>query len=283
VNGPHQGAWVSLESGEDWFLHFQDRGAYGRIVHLQPLEWREDGWPIIGTVGAASAPGTPVAGGPMPRVANTITTASPSLQTTDEFSAGMLGLQWQWQANPMPAWGAVDSTAGQLRLFAQPLAAPARNLWDAPNLLMQKFPAEQFEATTQLSSSSANHGDRFGVVVFGLDYAWLGVQRTDSGWELVSARVRDADKGTPESLDELQRLEAAALRIRLRVSAGGIVRFAYSVADAPFVELPDTFTAREGKWVGAKFGVFASRNGAPVAKETPGLLKVNYVRVKPLQ
>ena len=30
VNGPHQGAWVDTPTGEDWFLHFQDVGAYGR-------------------------------------------------------------------------------------------------------------------------------------------------------------------------------------------------------------------------------------------------------------
>lgn len=39
--GLHQGAWV-----DDWFIHFQDRGAYGRVVHLQPLKWVND-WPEI--------------------------------------------------------------------------------------------------------------------------------------------------------------------------------------------------------------------------------------------
>ena len=30
INGPHQGGWVHTAEGEDWFLHFQDKGAYGR-------------------------------------------------------------------------------------------------------------------------------------------------------------------------------------------------------------------------------------------------------------
>lgn len=47
VNGPHQGAWVDTPSGEDWFFHFQDVGAYGRLVHLQPMKWVND-WPVIG-------------------------------------------------------------------------------------------------------------------------------------------------------------------------------------------------------------------------------------------
>ena len=33
--------------GEDWFLHFQDKHAYGRVVHLQPAKWVND-WLVIG-------------------------------------------------------------------------------------------------------------------------------------------------------------------------------------------------------------------------------------------
>ena len=47
VNGPHQGAWVDTPNGEDWFLHFQDKHAYGRVVHLQPAKWVND-WLVIG-------------------------------------------------------------------------------------------------------------------------------------------------------------------------------------------------------------------------------------------
>ena len=55
VNGPHQGGWVRTPSGEDWFLHFQQRGAYGRVVHLQPMRWGADGWPVLGDDGAPVA------------------------------------------------------------------------------------------------------------------------------------------------------------------------------------------------------------------------------------
>lgn len=56
VNGPHQGGWVRTAAGEDWFLHFQQRGAYGRVVHLQPMRWdHADGWPVIGDDGAPVA------------------------------------------------------------------------------------------------------------------------------------------------------------------------------------------------------------------------------------
>ena len=50
INGPHQGGWVHTKFGEDWFLHFQDKEAYGRVVHLQPVDW-SSGWPIMGKKG----------------------------------------------------------------------------------------------------------------------------------------------------------------------------------------------------------------------------------------
>ncbi len=59
INGPHQGAWVELKSGESWFIHFQDRAAFGRIVHLQPVAWRDD-WPVIGVDADGDGKGEPV-------------------------------------------------------------------------------------------------------------------------------------------------------------------------------------------------------------------------------
>ena len=59
INGPHQGGWVELKSGENWFVHFQDRGAYGRVVHLQPIKWTDD-WPVMGNDKDKSGKGEPV-------------------------------------------------------------------------------------------------------------------------------------------------------------------------------------------------------------------------------
>ena len=40
INGPHQGGYVELESSS-LVCDLQDRIAYGRIVHLQPVHWVE--------------------------------------------------------------------------------------------------------------------------------------------------------------------------------------------------------------------------------------------------
>src|SRR5947209_3838977 len=60
INGPHQGAWVETESGQSWFLHFQDKRAYGRVVHLQPMKWVDD-WPVIGADPDGNGKGEPLA------------------------------------------------------------------------------------------------------------------------------------------------------------------------------------------------------------------------------
>lgn len=301
VNGPHQGAWVALDSGDDWFLHFQDRGAYGRVVHLQPMRWRDDGWPVIGAAVPQDTTGQPVPSAPMPRVGAGISegdvrpAAGPGLQTTDEFDAGVPGMQWQWQGNPQSLW-VMAGAPGVLTLVAQPLTGAARNLWDAPNLLLQKFSGSRFTVTTQLSVKEGRVGDRAGLVVFGLDYAWIGVERTPTGWQLVSARVADADRGTPERLDTLvTALVPAAIpnaasgaptntspsvQLRVAVADSAVTRWAYSVNGGAFVDLPMPFQAREGKWVGAKVGIFATAAAVPTAG-SPLQARFNYVRVKP--
>ena len=113
VNGPHQGAWVDTPAGEDWFLHFQDRGAFGRVVHLQPMAWHDD-WPVIGLDADGDGTGEPVLTYRKPHVSRSAPIAVP--QTSDAFDRPKLGLQWQWNANPQPAWFSLSARAGFLRL-----------------------------------------------------------------------------------------------------------------------------------------------------------------------
>ena len=101
INGPHQGAWVTTQTGEDWFLHFQDRYAYGRIVHLQPMKWEND-WPVMGEDYDGNGIGEPVATYKKPNVGKSYPVQVP--QTSDEFDDTTLGLQWQWQSNFKDSW-----------------------------------------------------------------------------------------------------------------------------------------------------------------------------------
>ncbi|HVZ63002.1 MAG TPA: glycoside hydrolase 43 family protein [Lacunisphaera sp.] len=259
VNGPHQGAWVDTPAGADWFVHFQDKGAYGRVVHLEPMTWRDD-WPVIGEDPDDDGRGQPVLVHAKPALPSQ-PFAEPA--TSDEFDAPALGAQWQWQANPDAAWYSLMAAPGRLRLFAQPEPKPG-NLYDAPFLLLQKFPAEEFTVTTKLSLDAKAEGDGAGLIVFGFDYAWLGLKRIGGAVHLVLATRSEAAKGAPQVEQVLAAAPAAEAFLRVTVRTDAKCRFAFSVDGSQFVPVGDgDFPASPDRWVGAKVGIFAAgSNGA---------------------
>ena len=269
VNGPHQGALVDTPVGEWWFLHFQDKPAYGRIVHLQPVVWQDD-WPLMGTgVITGDAKGEPV---PVHLKPSLPTQPIVAPATTDEFDGAQLAPQWQWQANPGAGWHSLTARPGSLRLYAQPGPRPG-NLYDAPHLLMQKFPAPEFTVTATLDFAPKADGDSAGLIVFGCDYAWLGLQCRNGRTALVLAICREAAGGNAQEEHEFP-LPAGSrpLQLRVTVRAGGLCQFACSTDGKTFTPASPLFTATAGRWVGAKVGLFAA--GAPGASADFGWLRL---------
>jgi beta-xylosidase len=171
INGPHQGSLVDTQTGEWWFVHFQDKGAYGRIIHLQPVAWK-DNFPVMGNNDKNDC-GEPVLSYNKPNVGKSFSIETP--QESDDFNSGKLGLQWQWHANPGQAWG-FPSRNGYLRLYGQYFPEDYINFWDVPNLLLQKFPAPEFSATSKVSATLINEGDKAGFIVMGMDYSYIVVR-----------------------------------------------------------------------------------------------------------
>ncbi|HEX2094043.1 MAG TPA: glycoside hydrolase 43 family protein [Longimicrobiaceae bacterium] len=279
VNGPHQGGYVELENGEGWFVHFQDREAYGRIVHLQPVAWKDD-WPVMGHDPDGDGTGEPVLEYRMPDVGATHSPVVP--QTTDEFEDARPGLQWQWAAHYRESWFSLADRRGWLRLRAQPMPHGAANLWPVPNLLLQMLPAPEFQATTRISFAGAAAGERAGLVVTGMDYAWLGVERTAGGVELVQARAVDAPQGAPETVS--QRIPVSSPELYLRVTVENpeghqaLCRFWYSLDGRRFQPVGPPFPARPGRWIGARVGLFALR---PAGSPAGGHADFEFFRIGP--
>jgi beta-xylosidase len=259
INGPHQGAWVDTPAGENWFLHFQDANAYGRVVHLQPLAWTDDGWPKLGKPNARGG------GEPVLTHAKPAQLASPplGLATSDNFSGPKLGLQWQWEANPQPTWASLSARANTLRLECVPLRQ--RSLWHAGNLLLQKFPAPSFEVTVGLEFAAEAEGDRAGLVVFGYDYAWIGLRRDGDRLSVVYATCPNAHEGRDEHDLAVTSTTTTKIELRVTVSADARCEFAYRIGTTPFIAIAASFQARPAKWVGAKVGLFASAKEKPSA------------------
>lgn len=271
TNGPHQGAWVRTQNGSDWFFHFQDKRAYGRIVHLQPMYWLND-WPVIGEDSNNTGTGGPILTHSKP-VPGKFAIKTPA--TSDEFSAPKLGFQWQWNANWKTDWYSLTARKGHLRLFSviDESYSRRKNLWDTPSLLLQKLPAEKFIVATALDTSNLQAGDSAGLIMYGFDYQWLGVRANATGQEILLMRCEKADANCQEQMLASIPLSQKTIQLQMRVGENGKTQFAYSLNHNAFTDIGTPFTATMGRWVGAQMGLFSlGENGGSFAD-------VDYFRV----
>jgi beta-xylosidase len=253
INGPHQGAWVETPRGESWFVHFQDAGPYGRVVHLQPLKWISD-WPVIGIDQDGDGKGEPVITFKKPALDKSWPVCTPV--ESDEFNEIKPGLQWQWQANPKSWWSFLSGPSGILRLYAVPLPESFVNFFDVPNLYLQKFPARKFTVTTKLTFRPRFDGEKAGVIIMGADYAYLSVSQENGKTYLSQTICTGADKKSSEKEGEPYPLKEKTIYIRIQVADNAICTFSYSINGNDFLQVGEVFTARPGRWIGAKAGLF---------------------------
>ena len=285
INGPHQGGWVDTPAGESWFLHFQDKGAYGRVLHLNPMKWVND-WPVIGVDKDGDGCGDPVGRYRKPKTDKTYPIETPV--ESDEFDTRKLGLQWEWHANYQDVFG-FTTNMGYARIYGHELSPHFKNFWEVPNLLMQKFPAEEFTATAKLKVSAKDDGQLSGLIIMGWDYSWIGVEKQGEKFLLKQAVCKDAEQGNLEQVSTLAVLEPSRkfeaglfpnyereIYIRVHVGKGAYCRFSYSLDGKKFTEAGTLFKARQGKWIGAKVGMFSV---TPHGKER-GWVDVDWFRVE---
>ena len=294
INGPHQGAWVDTPTGEDWFFHFTDVGAYGRLLCLEPMKWVND-WPVIGQAKKGAEWGEPVTQYKKPNVGKTYPICTPV--ESDEFDGMVLGPQWQWQANYNEKWAYFAGDKGFVRLYSHPVSNDYKSLWDVPNLLLQKTPAPNFSATTKITFSPIEKykGEKTGFVVMGLDYAALTVENTESGLKLSQVECKKADKGNTEKENASVSLKKNIFYLRADISTDGskisksegghdlVVKcqFYYSTDNKKFEKLGNEFQVKEGKWIGAKVGVFCTRPN--IKTNDGGWADVDWFRIEPLK
>lgn len=276
INGPHQGAWVDTpDSKEHWFIHFQDKGPYGRVINLEPMEWNEDGWPVIGIDKNGYGRGNPVRTYKKPNVGKTYPVTTPA--DSDDFNSTTLGLQWQWNGNPQPLWYFCDAENSMLRLFSHH-TSDAVNLYDVPNVLMQKFPNEDFTATAKvffhprMKNGETMVGEKGGIAVMGKNFATLALESREDGTFLVQTDCFGADKGNDEMENSVVRLNTngpvwlqAVVRMtgkknpKAKSDYKCAVTFRYSFDGKKFTDIGSPMDVREGQWIGAKIGVFCTR------------------------
>jgi beta-xylosidase len=284
INGPHQGAWVHTKFGEDWFLHFQDKEAYGRVVHLQPVTWK-DNWPVMGVDKDGDYCGEPVTTYRKPKTSGKVQVVNPA--ESDEFSDTRLGLQWQWHANYNETFG-MPTAFGSYRVYTHKVSEKFQNLWEVPNLLLQKTPADKFTATTKIRFTSKDQNQTGGLLMMGLDYSGLVVKRVGNDFQLLQISCKSADKGKPQTeqliatlkptaVDQIDYQPGTHIDIYMRMSVNdGKMHFSYSLDGKKYTKCGTEFTMREGKWIGAKIGFVAYEPGQ---KTNRGWIDADWFRV----
>ena len=276
INGPHQGAWIDTPDGnEDWFIHFQDKGPYGRVVHLQPMTWNNDGWPVIGVDPDGDGKGEPVKEYRKPNVGSSVAKNNPV--ENDEFDNVELGKQWQWKGNPNALWYFCDANNSQLRLFSQKTSESGR-LYDASNLLLQKFPAENFTATTKVefmprvNNGKIMPGERAGLVIAGYNLGAIQLVSREDGIYLSEVESLKSNKGGKENETASLKLDENKpiyLRVNVKMTSKKPTQkedykceaiFSYSFDGKKFTTFGKPLQVTEGHWIGAKVGLFCLRD-----------------------
>jgi beta-xylosidase len=276
TNGPHQGALVETQTGENWFIHFQDRGAYGRITHLQPVKWVND-WPVIGIDKDGDGKGEPVLHFKKPNVGKIYPIVTP--EESDEFNNNQPGLQWQWHANPDIRWAAQIPNSGFLRFFALRRPQASKNFWDVPNLFLQKLPAPDFTATTKIKLSTSVEDKKAGLIIMGGDYSYISLKKEKEGFSLGQIICNNADKGGEEKEFDKKILRDSLVFLRVKIiSPNAECNFSYSLDGQKFIPIGRSFLPKPDKWIGAKVGLFC--NG-PYEAKNGGYADVDWFRITP--
>lgn len=249
TNGPHQGALVSVYN-KDYFIHFQDKGAYGRIPHLQPVQWI-CGFPMMGEYNEEKKLYQPVLSYQKPVNSN----EQVSDIYSDDFDNG-LNNTFQWNCN-------IDKTNysfeknGYLRLFAKKGYDDTHSVLLSDNLLTQKFPNDNFTVTTKLELNLEKLGDKCGYGILSDSYSTIEVTKTKNGYaisHLFGEFIRET-RDVAEYYVELREENINEIYLRVNVSNindEAVCTFSYSFDSENFVQFNNTHIATTSTWVGAK-------------------------------
>lgn len=268
INGPHQGALVDAPDGSLWFVHFQSRGCYGRVIHLQPVAWGADGWPVIGIPNTQGDPewGQPTLLHAKPAVSAPC--APCSLQASDDFSGDTLALQWQFMGAWREDFYSLHKNRDHLRLYARMLPETADPvLWHCPQTLTQKFISPCFDARVTLVFDGLQSGDQAGLSVMGGQYAYAAVRSHGAGRVLLLVSSQGEGDTRSEQILFSQPLPDGLKELGLGVhvqpegngqgETNALATFSFGQPGKPFQPLGDPYRVGRHTWVGAKLGLFA--------------------------
>ncbi len=273
IHGPHQGGWVTDTAGDSWFLHFEDRYAWGRVCHLEPVSWTEDGWCIIGEDPDGDGIGQPVLKYRTPAGKSGTGTGVSAMETATGFTGTAIPLNWQWEANPKYFWAMPNPSEGCLRMQCVKHPEGWKSLRDTPNILCEKVTGPETDFSAKLVFRPSYPGDRCGVILTGEDYSTM--EMVYDGEKTVLRRVTSLlEDGNLEKASDALTVEGGpyfTLHVKVKIYGDCMVRFSYSLDGKKYRQLGEEFKAKAGKWIGAKLGFFAT---AEIMKNDGGTVDI---------
>ena len=279
TNGPHQGAWVRTPNGDDYFIHFQDKGLYGRIIHLQPMRWEND-WPIIGKKVEGEDYGEPVTAGEVNITQNAAveTKTDLSLQASDDFASEKMSLIWQFMGNHRDDFYSLTENKGAMTL---PSINPNNDtgviIYERPNVLTQKIVTPFFDALVALDFASLHNNEQAGLLIVGGNYASIVVKKDETGKASLDIILGESENGRMEEvvteLLNVSDMKKIYLTIGLHKSANNpeaktinpiaitpehlefVIGYSLDGVDYKYVDTD--FFPKDQTWVGSKLGIFS--------------------------
>lgn len=237
--GIHQGGWVA-----DSFVCFQERTAYGRILHLLDVKMK-DGWPMM-SLGKRDKP------------QSLVYQASP----------------YQWHTNYQESFGFPLTSVSPLypnamRIYGYNVSPRFRNCWEVPNLYLRKLDGEVFDDTLHLRITAKSNGQQSGFIIMGRDYCRLSAELRDGQFLISKCTCKDAEKDSEEQVELLTTIPARRygagaktnyechLTVALHCEKMALCHISYCADQSGKFQSAGSFQAREGKWIGAKYGAFS--------------------------
>ena len=110
----------------------------------------------------------------------------------------------------------------------------------------------------------------------GMDYGLLSIEKKDNSLVLSQIECKQADNKGAEVVKESITVNDSTLYLRVKVSPDAKCVFSYSLDGNNFNQLGDSFTSKEGKWIGAKMGYFCSR---PISNNDGGRIEIDWFKI----
>lgn len=247
----------------DWLAVFlacrPTRGGFenlGRETFMLPVEWTEDGWPVI------NPDMQPVAlTGTRGKAIDESTRTFGNFTVADDFDSTALDQRWMTLRAPASELYSLSRVPGHLALQCSDITALQK---DTPAFVARRIQHHDFDATTAMTFVPDTAGRAAGVLVFKDEthQYFLGRGLDEAGNDVIFV-----DKTSPEGVTTLAETAAPASdTVVLRVSGDGpTFAFAYSADGgntfstvAEGVDARHTSTAGAGGFTGTTAGPYAT-------------------------